>query len=58
MRKKRYSKTNAEEGGRAEFWDNDIDSELDDAWAFKVALDNGVLFTQKQIDRMKKESKK
>ncbi len=29
-------KTNAEEGGRAGFWGNDIDSEEDDKWAAEV----------------------
>jgi len=29
-------KGNAEEGGRPEFWENDIDSSIDDSWAEKV----------------------
>ena len=29
-------KRNAEEGGRPEFWDNDIDGEEDDAWVKAV----------------------
>ena len=30
-------KRNSFEGGYPEFWDNDIDSELDDAWAKAVS---------------------
>lgn len=29
-------KGNAEEGGHPEFWENDIDSPIDDLWAEKV----------------------
>ena len=46
--------SNAEEGGYAEFWDDDIDSELDDAWAAQVALARGLVVTDGQTENSKK----
>jgi len=44
----RKKRTNAEEGGRPEFWGNDIDGEVDEAWAKEAA---------KILKMMKDESK-
>lgn len=40
-------KKNAFEGGHAWFWDDDIDDELDDAWAARVSVQRGLLKVDK-----------